>query len=57
MAPEFLTEGETSGGFLPSADMFSLGMVMVRLLTAVSMAESEQLRLNDRLRRDCRYDI
>ena len=31
MAPEFLTEGETSGGFLPSADMFSLGMVAFAL--------------------------
>jgi len=53
MAPEFMQaeRGDLGEGvFLPPADMFSLGMVIVRLLAHVDMEESELFRVNDRLR-------
>ena len=50
MAPELLKEWN-SGGLLPSTDMYSLGMVVLRLLFHLDVGESEMLRINNRLRR------
>ena len=50
MAPELLKEWN-SGGLLPSTDMYSLGMVILRLLVHLDVGESEMLRINNRLRK------
>jgi len=50
IAPELLKEWN-SGGLLPSTDMYSLGMVVLRLLFHLDVGESEMLRINNRLRR------
>ena len=51
MAPELLREWNSGGRLLPSTDMFSLGMVVLRLLCHLDMEESEMLRVNNRLRK------
>ena len=51
MAPELLREWSLGGRLLPSTDMFSLGMVVLRLLCHLDMEESEMLRVNNRLRK------
>ena len=51
MAPELLREWNLGGKLLPSTDMFSLGMVVLRLLCHLDMEESEMLRVNNRLRK------
>ena len=50
MAPELLKEWN-SGRLLPSTDMYSLGMVILRLLVHFDVGESEMLRINNRLRK------
>ena len=50
MAPELLKEWN-SGRLLPSTDMYSLGMVILRLLVHLDVGESEMLRINNRLRK------
>ena len=51
LAPELLREWNSGGRLLPSTDMFSLGMVVLRLLCHLDMEESEMLRVNNRLRK------
>ena len=56
MAPELLKEWN-SGGLLPSTDMYSLGMVILRLLVHLDVGESEMLRINNRLRKAPKDEI
>ena len=51
MAPELLKEWNWGAKLLPSTDMFSLGMVVLRLLFHLDMEESEMLRVNNQLRK------
>ena len=63
MAPEYANSHQDHIGdpepevVLPPADMYSLGMVLLKMLGFLEMSDSEMMRLGDRIRKNFKREI